>query len=217
MARSAHLRPESCGKLLRDGVGCKCPLDISYRCDCSRRPNYIRPSISPTATSSLVCIALSLRNWSHFAIFHQFTDVAQLLGFDGSRPDALSGTVACNPWPRADNAGTLAFQGRLPRDCLHDVVHGRRQVGSIRNPNSIGLILLGLCSAALAIRPLAIRFVCLGTCIILLLATQSRSAVISTLLMLTIYVALEWKAIGRVGRVWSCSGYVLGLSSFPGR
>jgi O-antigen ligase len=88
---------------------------------------------------------------------------------------------------------------------------GVGRLGSIRNPNAVGLILLGVSSAALAIRPLAIRFVCLGMCILLLLATQSRAAMIGTLLMLTIYVALEWGAIGTAWKSLVVFGLCVGL------
>jgi O-antigen ligase len=81
---------------------------------------------------------------------------------------------------------------------------------SIRNPNSIGLILFGVVAASLAIRAVLLRAVCLGACLYMLWSTQSRSAMIGTVLMLAVYLALTWRTLPRAAK-WLSIFASLGL------
>src|ERR1039458_3031973 len=92
---------------------------------------------------------------------------------------------------------------------------GTGRFGSIRNPNGIGLMLVGIIAASFAIRWVAIRFACLTACVYMLWHTQSRSAIIATIIAITSYTFLMWKALPRFTKVAFLMGTVaVGTVSF---
>jgi O-antigen ligase len=94
---------------------------------------------------------------------------------------------------------------------------GAARFDSIRNPNSMGLMLVGLIAASLAIHWVLIRFACLTTCFYMLWATQSRSAMVAAAIILVTYFLLGQAASRRFVTLGLIVGAVLvfGLSLTP--
>jgi O-antigen ligase len=89
--------------------------------------------------------------------------------------------------------GTLAYLPFYLRGAVAGANWGRLSVNEVDHPNHFGLVCFSIFGAAFAWRSWPIRLAICGAMIAMITAAQSRSSLVSALVMMTIFIALELK------------------------